>query len=1188
MASNLGETTSQLNDSTLMCFKEFSKVESHSQGVLHVHETKSETLATLESLAEQLKSFKGQSRKESKDKSRLGSVNDDALDDISIPGVQLISEPGVVPSKENRISVLIIARQKKVMAPPMQKILAVLMSFDELAVWVLSESMLLHVPEDQWPPCQSLIAFYSKGYPLDKVERYVAMHQPYQVNDISMQKLLLDRRSVYRVLLENNIPVPPHIVVSRDQGAAPALEEKDDTIIFGPQSLHKPFVEKPASAEDHEIYVYFSSSDGGGAQYLFRKEQDRASEFLPELNSVHKEGSFIYEEFVPTGGTDIKVYTVGQTYANAEGRKSPVVDGKVLRDMSGKEIRCPIMLNASEKDIAAKVVRAFKQNVCGFDLLRTQGRSYVCDVNGWSFVKRAPKYYDDCAHLLRCLILGALAPQLLLPRHPLRPLPEAHSRSSHLQRGTAPELRCVIAVIRHGDRTPKQKMKMTLKSGSPFLALFDQYSSDPKQELKLKTRPHLERVLELARLVMANSAAAASDKDEELDRMKQIEQVLTRSPIFGINRKVQLKPLEWTQRDGKDVVSEAQLVLKWGGELTEAGNFLSQQAGHFFRETMYPSTQNAGLLRLHSTFRHDLKLYSSDEGRVQMTAAAFAKGLLDLEGELPPILVSLVRKDKTVNSLLDDTTAARPAMDAVKHRLHALLSSDAPATSLAEQLDPLNTPCIRSSLEIIGNPHKALSEIHLALKKIVERIRQMNPGSVSLYQDEPLSLMLQRWEKLEKDLYSKKKDVYDLSKIPEIYDQLKYDVLHNSHADLPELTEVYPLAEAMAGVAVPQEYGITRLEKLNIASRISRPLVQKLVHDLRSAAGKTSMHNNFQDEVTHNLDQSNRYEGVGEVQSPDRQVRSRLYFTSESHIHSLVNLLLYGDYGAFASSTPPTPFPMTASQGASPYPTQFPAARGPSPPPTADGLDGGAPLAHSSPVPGLGSSDCLASSDGALSSTASDRSASAELASVAESAATSTVAKPATPRRSSLTRPASGKADVTVKNDTAASVDLASSDTVPTQPTASDPIRVMRTPPVVTETQSPPVRLVSNLGTAPFLNAGGDAAHGSGGQWQSSLDYFGHNPELNYLTHVVCRLYERVDLPHDSDKKFTVEWLFTPGRALRSPGKPYAARVLPMVRIHSGLPLAKVEEFFATVLGTPTPPPMDLVDTARSVSNAFP
>jgi hypothetical protein len=32
-----------------------------------------------------------------------------------------------------------------------------------------------------------------------------------------------------------------------------------------------------------------------------------------------------------------------------------------------------------------------------------------------------------------------------------------------------------------------------------------------------------------------------------------------------------------------------------------------------------------GLLRLHSTYRHDLKIYTADEGRVQSSAAAFTK-----------------------------------------------------------------------------------------------------------------------------------------------------------------------------------------------------------------------------------------------------------------------------------------------------------------------------------------------------------------------------------------------------------------------------------------------------------------------------------------------------------------------------------------------------------------------------------
>ena len=101
-----------------------------------------------------------------------------------------------------------------------------------------------------------------------------------------------------------------------------------------------------------------------------------------------------------------------------------------------------------------------KQTVCGCDLLRTQGKSYVCDVNGFSFVKTSKKYYDDAAQVLMSLIVQELAPQLYKSYN--LDVPEDIPTVEALE-GTMLELRCVVGVIRHGDRTPKQKMKMEVR-----------------------------------------------------------------------------------------------------------------------------------------------------------------------------------------------------------------------------------------------------------------------------------------------------------------------------------------------------------------------------------------------------------------------------------------------------------------------------------------------------------------------------------------------------------------------------------------------------------------------------------------------------------------------------------------------------------------------------------------------------
>lgn len=79
------------------------------------------------------------------------------------------------------------------------------------------------------------------------------------------------------------------------------------------------------------------------------------------------------------------------------------------------------------------------------------------------------------------------------------------------------------------------------------------------------------------------------------------------------------------------------LIVKWGGELTMAGRRQAEELGRAFRcmypggEGEYASLPGSGFLRLHSTYRHDLKVYASDEGRVQMTAAAFTKVVSTLQ-----------------------------------------------------------------------------------------------------------------------------------------------------------------------------------------------------------------------------------------------------------------------------------------------------------------------------------------------------------------------------------------------------------------------------------------------------------------------------------------------------------------------------------------------------------------------------
>ncbi|XP_064578671.1 inositol hexakisphosphate and diphosphoinositol-pentakisphosphate kinase 1 isoform X3 [Zonotrichia leucophrys gambelii] len=800
---------------------------------------------------------------------------------------------------ERQIVVGICAMTKKSKSKPMTQILERLCKFEYITVVIMGEDVILNEPVENWPSCDCLISFHSKGFPLDKAVAYAKLCKPFLINDLDMQYYIQDRREVYRILQEEGIDLPRYAVLNRDPDRPEEcnLVEGEDHVEVNGAVFPKPFVEKPVSAEDHNVYIYYPTSAGGGSQRLFRKIGSRSSVYSPE-SSVRKTGSYIYEEFMPTDGTDVKVYTVGPDYAHAEARKSPALDGKVERDSEGKEIRYPVMLTAMEKLVARKVCVAFKQTVCGFDLLRANGHSFVCDVNGFSFVKNSMKYYDDCAKILGNIIMRELAPQFHIPWSiptEAEDIPIVPTTS-----GTMMELRCVIAVIRHGDRTPKQKMKMEVKHPR-FFELFEKYDGYKTGKLKLKKPEQLQEVLDIARqLVVELGTHSDCEIEERKSKLEQLKSVLEMYGHFsGINRKVQLTYLPHGHPKAASEDEEARresspsllLVLKWGGELTPAGRVQAEELGRAFR-CMYPGGQGdyagfpgCGLLRLHSTYRHDLKIYASDEGRVQMTAAAFAKGLLALEGELTPILVQMV-KSANMNGLLDsDSDSLSSCQHRVKARLHEIMQKDAEfCEEDYEKLAPTGSASLLNSMTFIQNPVEVCNQVFTLIENLTSQIRKRleDPKSadLQLYHSETLELMLQRWSKLERD-FRMKNGRYDISKIPDIYDCIKYDVQHNCALKLEGTTELFKLSKALADVIIPQEYGINKEEKLEIAIGFCLPLIKKIQLDLQR---------------THEDESVNKLHPLYSrgVLSPGRHVRTRLYFTSESHVHSLLSIFRYG------------------------------------------------------------------------------------------------------------------------------------------------------------------------------------------------------------------------------------------------------------------------------------------------------
>ncbi|KAH7138909.1 histidine phosphatase superfamily-domain-containing protein [Dendryphion nanum] len=871
----------------------------------------------------------------------------------------------------------VCALESKARSKPARNIFGKLV--DEFEVKIFGDKIILDEDVENWPVCDFLISFFSDGFPLDKAIAYVRLRKPFCVNDLPMQQVLWDRRLCLQILDKLNVPTPRRVEVNRDGGPrlpspdfAKALVERTGVTLQGPSdgtggglpppskvemvdggnairvdgvTLPKPFVEKPVSGEDHNVYIYNHKKDGGGGRRLFRKVNNKSSEKDDTLDVPRSitdpTSSYIYEQFLQVeNAEDVKAYTVGPNFCHAETRKSPVVDGLVKRNPSGKEVRYVTKLSDVEAAMATRISEGFGQRVCGFDLLRCGDRSYVIDVNGWSFVKDNGDYYDKAATILKEMFLKEIQRKERKNGHAIvddsseasdkTPTVSRKNTSSHRQAlkgifkspsmsklgghhphiphlrsgqqsGTMPsspdtslnttplasspsfekpyasaitsapiapsipksepdltmdpfvrdkdlgldiekshsddqvgvpppaskaqwKLKGIVSVIRHADRTPKQKFKYTFHT-KPFVDLLKGHD----QEVLLLGEAALQSVSDAVRLAMEEGV-------EDSHKLRELRMVLNKKgawpgtkvqikPMFRKRRKEELPPgqdpegsperkregsapvdptefdLSQKRSDSMSgvtlsrisaaennlILDKLQLIIKWGGEPTHSARHQAQDMATNFRND---------LLLMNRDILDDVSIFSSSERRVTTSAQIFAATFLD-QKQFPAEQIS-IRKD-----LLDDSNAAKDVMDKVKKRLKTLLRAgdkappqfvwpkDTPEPYIvARQVVDLmqfhqrvmnhNFKKIESgavhSLSVIASPPTdPAASAHIS--NSLTQANSANNIQSRWCAGEGPELFKERWEKLFKEFGDA--DKVDPSKISELYDTMKFDALHN-------------------------------------------------------------------------------------------------------------------------------------------------------------------------------------------------------------------------------------------------------------------------------------------------------------------------------------------------------------------------------------------------------------------------
>lgn len=784
-----------------------------------------------------------------------------------------------------RIRLGLCAMDTKLHSKVMREIRCRIDAYDFLDFVHLDEEVMQTDPEC-WPRVDVLLARNSTGY--EKVVKYAKLRKPIMINDVEAQRQLFDRREVYRILDRWEIPTSKHLCYNHDDPLH-TVQEYPDYIVVNGVRIDKPFVEKPVRADDHNVFVYYSTSQGGGSRRLFRKVQNKSSEFYPTINNIRRNASFIYEKMVPCV-KDIKVYTVGENYAHAEIRKSPTVDGIVNRDCFGKEIRREVRLGDEELEICRKIVRAFKQQVCGFDMLRgDDGKSYVIDVNGWSFVKNNRKYFDDCARILIEICEK-------VDRTVVQPEFYAQKSFSPCLLGNAIVgkrmniLRGTFAIFRHGDRTPKLKLKLTTKNGS----LINYFLKCEALELKIHFATNKEKFKEVTSLV---KHILENDDLEKKERKR-----LTRMHGLMVHNHIALKfQAKASGRDVNGRVSKLLCILKWGGELTAAGFSQAHHYAQVFKNRFIHVD-----VAEQKKFMRGLKVFTTDESRVRYTACSFVRSLLDLDKK-EKIPEGVLQSGPEVQYMLDDVSRAKNLIEDSKSHIAQIINSNN-VDCWVDESDDNESPCnliegtsMRSdeseevgkfpmlkkpktllpwaqrSLKILHDPrgccmrfYEEISELVEALKNQMELAKHQNSEQMTedihnRYNQESFKDMVNRWTNLLDGFYDEEKADFDATKIPNLFDSVRYELLHNANClglSYEKMDQLWERIEALTGFVTPQEYGVTREDKLLVSRMIAKPFFSHLAQKVKKT---------FSNEET---------------------TRCFLYFSSESHLHALRNALI--------------------------------------------------------------------------------------------------------------------------------------------------------------------------------------------------------------------------------------------------------------------------------------------------------